>query len=142
MRLVRVPARRMSATRRWSATIAAALFCAAPIAAQEDEQPAAAEDEAIEEIVVISRKSGDPAELEAKYQAAYRERIRREMERMRVLEEEYEWRKADASELDDPSRIKWGYDPRDELRMRTESGLHELPFEGTTRPATLFRVTF
>lgn len=125
---------------RLSVTIAAGLFCAAAGAAQEEE-PAVAEDEAIEEIIVIARKSGDPAELEAKYEALYREQIRREMERLRVLEEEYEWRKADASELNDPSRIKWGYDPRDELRMRTESGLHELPFE-TTRPATLFRVTF
>jgi hypothetical protein len=58
---------------------------------------------------------------------------------MKELEEESEWRKPDSSESS--SRITWGYDPRDEYRMRHEMDLQDLSWE-KEKPATLFRVEF
>ncbi len=58
---------------------------------------------------------------------------------MQTLEEEYEWRKSAA--VENPPRIKWGYDPRDDYRMRNEMDLLDLDWE-KTKPATLFRLEF
>jgi len=58
---------------------------------------------------------------------------------MEVLEEEYEWRKS--AVVKSPSRIKWGYDPRDDYKMRNEMDLLDLNWE-QTKPATLFRLEF
>ncbi len=58
---------------------------------------------------------------------------------MEVLEEEYEWRTS--ATVESPSRIKWGYDPRDDYKMRNEMDLTDLNFE-QTKPATLFRLEF
>jgi hypothetical protein len=58
---------------------------------------------------------------------------------MKVEEEEYEWRKAGA--VDSPSRIKWGYDPRDDYQMRNRIDIEDENW-GKTRPASLFRMEF
>lgn len=133
----------------------AAAICvslAAPVLAQ-DEEPvqevdAAAEGpeiedieelEVIEEIIVVSPRPGARRRIEIDYEDLERERIIKEFHRMKELEEEYEWR-ASASR-DDSSRIKMGYDPRDEYRMRNDTALQELSFE-RQKPATVFRVDF
>ncbi len=40
---------------------------------------------------------------------------------METLEEEYKWRRSAA--VESSSRIKWGYDPRDDYKMRNEIDL-------------------
>jgi hypothetical protein len=62
------------------------------------------------------------------------------LDRLAVLNEEYEWRRSTAV-AEDSSRIKWGYDPEAEMSMRRDTSLTDLPTD-TVRPATLFRVQF
>lgn len=97
-------------------------------------------EEIIEEIVVRAAKPGGKIDLDARYEEIMRARLIVEFERLQVLEQEYEWR---SSEFDDDnsSRIKWGYDARDELRMRRDTKLTDLPIDDT-KPATLFRFEF
>ncbi len=40
--------------------------------------------------------------------------------------------------VDSPSRIKWGYDPRDDYKMRNEMDLLDLNWE-QTKPATFIQ---
>jgi len=56
--------------------------------------------------------------------------------------EEVAWRQADP-DLDNPeSRIKWGYSPQAEQRMRRDNDfMYELPTD-KVQPATLFRAEF
>lgn len=99
----------------------------------------AAETEAVEEIVVVGGRSGDPQRLDSAYEAALRQRILREIERLEALEDEYDWRRAERP--GEESRIRWGYDPRDEYRARRESELYDLPLDDT-RPAKIFSIGF
>lgn len=107
---------------------------------QEQEQPD--EQEAIEEIVVTAGKRGDPVDIEAQYEAQLQEMLFRDMERLRVLEEEYKWRREEPNVLEGPSRFKWGYDPKSELEMRRQTDLMDLQFDDATRPASLVRFEF
>lgn len=122
-----------------------ALIClAGPTWSDEDEQEAPEESQAIEEIeeiVVIGGKPGDPIDIETRNEALLRARILVEMDRLRVLEDEYAWRKLGAENEKSTSRLKWGYDPRDEMRMRLKSDLMDID-AGETKPATIFRVEF
>jgi len=122
---------------------AAVIACfGATVFAQEDaEQPPDGNEEveAIEEVVVTTWRSGDPAELEARNEALLRARIQKDMEQLRLLEEEYQWRKEGAATEEKSSRIKWGYDPRDEVEMRRD--LPD-PDWDKTKPATVFKVEF
>lgn len=122
---------------------AAAIALSGAIAlAQEDATQEADEIEVIDEIVVIAGgKSGDPIDVEALYEEMMRERLMLDYVRLEELEEQEEWRGSTSLAVETPSRISWGYDPQDELRMRRESNLSDVQAV-TTRPATVFRIDF
>ncbi len=122
---------------------AAAIALSGAIAlAQEDATQDADEVEVIDEIVVVAgEKSGDPIDVEALYEEMMRERLMLDYVRLEELEEQNEWRGSTSLAVETPSRISWGYDPQDELRMRRESNLSDVQAV-TTRPATVFRVEF
>jgi hypothetical protein len=57
-------------------------------------------------------------------------------------QEEIAWRQADPDLRNPNSRIKWGYSPQAELRMRRANDfMYDLP-AGPATPATLFRAEF
>jgi len=110
--------------------------------AQESGNEEGADDEVIEEIVVIGgQKRGDPVDVDTLYEDMLRERLMLDQEQLRSMADEDAWRGSDTTEIAAPSRMQWGYDPDEELRMRRESQLDELTFV-PTKPATLFRVGF
>jgi hypothetical protein len=109
--------------------------------AQENTEQLADEDEVIDEIIVVAgKKSGDPVDVDALYEDMMRERLMLDHIRLRELEEE-EWRSSASMAVESPSRIRWGYDPQDELRMRRESNMSDVSWV-TTKPATVFSVDF
>lgn len=121
-----------------AAVLAALLLSFAAVA-----QEASEEEEEIDEIVVIVDRSGDPVmDVDLRYEEILRERIMNEYFRLQRLEEDAAWRQADP-DLDPSktSRIKWGYNPQAEARMRRETDLMDLPID-EVKPATLFRVEF
>lgn len=120
------------------AAAALALAFGASLAQEADEEPAA-DDEEMEEIVVIAPKPGSRRRLDEVYEDPLRARILKDLYEMRADQEESEWRQKLAEEND--SRIKLGYDPRDEYRLRNEMDLTDLPMENN-KPATLFRIGF
>lgn len=122
----------------WFATIMIVLYGAAAFAQETDEDDSA-DGEKIEEIVVTARKPGDRSRVDQEYEDPLRARILRELHKLELLEEEYEWRAA--VEEPSPSRIRWGYDPREEYRMRNEMSLREVPWENS-KPATIFSIDF
>ena len=97
----------------------------------------------MEEIEVIVGPQGQTAfELEMQRQALMREAVYAEMRLRERREEELAWRQADPDLQDTESRIKWGYSPQAEQRMRREGDfMYDLPID-QTKPATLFRVEF
>lgn len=111
------------------------------MAQEEPDTEADGNGEAVEEIVVVARKRGDPVDIDDRYEALLRKRILDDYRKLQRLEERELWRKEFEAEYDEPSRISWGYDPAAELRMRQESDMTDLPFE-QNRPATLFRIGF
>ena len=115
-----------------------ALFGVAAFAQQADEEPAD-ESEAVDEIIVVAPKPGSRRRVDKEYEDPTRARLLKEHYEMEVLEEEYEWRTS--ATVDSPSRIKWGYDPRDDYKMRNEMDLLDLNWE-QTKPATLLRLEF
>ena len=118
-----------------------AFFGAAAFAQQADEEPADESEavELIEEIIVVAPKPGSRRRVDKEYEDPTRARLLKELYELEVLEEEYEWRTS--ATVESPSRIKWGYDPRDDYKMRNEMDLTGLNFE-QTKPATLFRLEF
>lgn len=118
-----------------------ALFGVAAFAQQADEEPADESEavEELEEIIVVAPKPGSRRRVDKEYEDPTRARLLKELYELEALEEEYEWRKSAA--VESPSRIKWGYDPRDDYKMRNEMDLTDLNFE-QTKPATLFRLEF
>ena len=120
---------------------AAAVFGGSVTLAQEDVEQAA-DDDVIDEIIVYGgEKRGDPVDIEALYEEMMRDRLMLEQDQLRALQEENEWRNSASTTVENPSRIQWGYDPADELRMRRESNLSDVEFV-TTKPATVFRIGF
>ena len=118
------------------------MVCSSVLAQEVDEQGSdeSKKEEAMEEVVVTSSKAGDPSEIQARNEALLRARIEKDMEQLRLLEEEYEWRKEGAAtEKEDGPRISWGYDPRKELEVRQDVPPSQWERD---RPATLFRVEF
>jgi hypothetical protein len=116
------------------------------LALAEEEDPAPADDtaaiEEIDEIIVYGGERNDPVDVDALYEDLLRERILKDIERLRVLEEDYKLRSPKPSALaTTPPRITWGYDPRDESRMRQDTSLTDLPIDDT-KPATIFRIDF
>ena len=115
-----------------------ALFGAAVFAQQADEEPAD-ESEEVEEVIVVAPKPGSRKRVDKEFEDPTRARLLKDLYEMQADEEEYEWRKSAAEE--NPSRIKWGYNPRDEYQMRNKIDLED-PNWGKTKPATLFRLEF
>lgn len=103
-----------------------------------DEEPVD-DSEEIEEIIVFAPKPGDRRDIDQEYEDPVRAKLLQDFYKMQEDQEEFEWRKAAVEES--PSRIKWGYDPSDDYRMRREMDLQELPSE-RNRPATVFRFSF
>ena len=130
-----------SVVRGFTYATAIAVFMSASAFAQiaEDE-----EEEVIEEIVVIAgEKPGDPVDVDALYEEMMRDMLMIDLDRLKVLEEDLAWREETDKTInaDSSSRIKWGYDPQDELRMRNDLDMSDV--EGTpTKPATVFRFEF
>ncbi len=108
-------------------------------APQADAAATAAEAGEMEEIVVVAPKPGTRQRLDSEYEDPVRAKLLKEFYRMQELEEEYEWRKS--AKDDSSSRIKLGYDPRDEYRLRNDTALQDLAWE-KNKPATLFRLEF
>lgn len=97
---------------------------------------------AIDEIVVIGgQKPGDEVDLNALYEDEMRARLMRDLEVIKQEEDEGRWNKTEAALVETPPRIRWGYDPDAEARMRRETDLMGVQRE-TTQPASLFRVEF
>lgn len=122
----------------------------------ESDNPAAADSElpteipeeltqsrVMEEIEIVVGPQGQSAfELEMQRQALMREAVYAEMRLRERNEEELAWRQADPDLQNSESRIKWGYSPQAEQRMRREhDDMYDLPID-QTKPATLFRVEF
>ncbi len=123
----------------FAAAIVAEGLGAAALAQEETKEPAE-EEEAIDEIVVVAgQRPGDPIDVEARYEALLRDRLIKDLER-RDLEEDA-WRNSVSTYVEGPARIKWGYDPKDELRTRRSTALTDVQWE-TTKPATIFSVEF
>jgi len=111
-----------------------------PSADEETEPNEDTTDEVVEEIVVYAYKSGDKIDMDARYEELLRAQIAAELDRMEVLNEEYEWRKSSAA-VEDSSRIKWGYDLEADTGMRRDDPFNDLP-KDTVKPATLFRFQY
>jgi len=145
-------------------TVAVAMSWAATASAQvagaeselESDEPASADAEVpteipeeliqnrvMEEIEVVVGPQGQSAfELEMQRQALMREAVYAEMRLRERREEESAWRQADTDLRNSESRIKWGYSPQAEQRMRREGDfMYDLPID-RTKPATLFRAEF
>ena len=121
--------------------IAAAILVliGASVYAQEADDEADDSNEEIEEITVVARRPGDRRRVDPEYEDPVKAKLLKDFYEMQEDQEEFEWRKSAAE--DNSSRISWGYDPKEEYRMRNEMGLQELPSE-RTQPATLFRFKF
>ena len=102
------------------------------------------DEEVIEEIVVIAGdRPGDPVDVDALYEEMMRDMLRIDLDRLEVLEDDLAWRKETDKTINanSSSRIKWGYDPQDEVRMRNDLDMSDV--QGVpTRPATVFRFEF
>jgi hypothetical protein len=125
------------------AAVTAAILIYASVGFSQDEAAEQVDDttgEAIEEIVVYAYRPGDEIDMDARYAELFRTRAAAELDRLEVLNEEYEWRVA-MSEAESSSRIKWGYNPEAEMSMRRDTSLTDLPMD-TVKPATLFRAQF
>lgn len=124
-----------------------ALWAAAPAQVEDADTESAPgmedaqeeDSETLQEIVVVGARSGDPKRLDNAYENALRQRIMDEIDELEALQEEFDWRRS--ARDDDESRIRWGYDPRDEFRARRESELYDLPLDDN-RPATIFSIEF
>jgi hypothetical protein len=97
----------------------------------------------IDEIKVIVGPQGQSAfELEMEEQERMRKSIYAEMRLREREEEELAWRQADIDLQNPESRIKWGYSPQAEQRMRRSDYFMLDKPAGDTVPASVFRVEF
>jgi len=110
--------------------------------AQDEGSDEGSNEATIEEIIVYGgQKPGDEINLDALYEDELRARLMRDLEVIKQQEDEGRWNKTEASLVETPPRIRWGYDPDDEARMRRETDLMGVQRE-PTHPASLFRVEF
>jgi hypothetical protein len=158
MRLFRVVAGvTLAAAMSWAA-FANAQVAGADNESESDEPgaPAAADAEApngipeeqdqsrvVDEMVIVIGPQGQTAfELEMQRQALVKEAVYDEMRMRERREEELAWRQADPDLQNPQSRIKWGYSPQAEQRMRRENDyLYDSAID-QAKPATIFRGEF
>jgi hypothetical protein len=101
------------------------------------------ESRVMEEIEVIAGPQGRSAfELEMQREAQVREAIYAEMRMRKRREEELAWRQADPHLEQSKSRIKWGYSPQAEQRMRRENDYMYALSIDQNKPATIISVEF
>jgi hypothetical protein len=87
-------------------------------------------------------ESDEPAATEAPTEIPEELTQSRVMEEIEVVVGPQGQSQADPDLQDTESRIKWGYSPQAEQRMRREGDfMYDLPID-QTKPATLFRVEF
>lgn len=124
------------------AAIAGAILACAHtgLLAEEQEESSEDDEDVIEEIIVYANKRSDRIDVDARYEELFDSLLKKDLERLRELEEDYEWRKP-RPDVRKPTRITWGYDPDTELRMRRNTELTDLPIDDV-KPATLFRFEF
>ena len=137
-------------------TAAAAVFGVAVVgwtgaSAQEvDSEPEASEtqdtqtdDSPIDEIEVVVGPQGQSVfDLELQRQAQLREAVFADLRLREIEEERLAWRREDPDLQNTESRIKWGYSPQAEQRMRRgNEKLHELDID-RDKPASIFRIEF
>lgn len=97
----------------------------------------------MDEIRVIVGPQGQTLyELQREEEERIRESIYAEMRLRQREEEEIAWRQADPDLRNPSSRIKWGYSPQAEARMRRSDQFNFNRPAGDTLPATVFRVEF
>ena len=96
----------------------------------------------IEEITVLgTRRGGQATKASELPNDPLRERIILEIQQLNQLEQEFEWR-LETSRLEiKPPRVRFGYDPRNELRAPGQAVQTTLPLD-ITQPATIFSVDF
>ena len=97
----------------------------------------------MDEMVIVVGPQGQTAfELEMERQALVKEAVYDEMRMRERREDELAWRQADPDLQNPQSRIKWGYSPQAEQRMRRENDyLYDSAID-QTKPATIFRGEF
>lgn len=97
----------------------------------------------MEEIEVIVGPQGESIfELEMQRQAALQEAVFAEARMRERRQEELAWRQTDRDLENEGSRIKWGYSPQAEQRMRNDMDeMYDLPID-RVKPASIFRVEF
>ena len=97
----------------------------------------------MEEIEVIVGPQGESIfELEMQRQAALQQAVFAEARMRERREQELAWRQADPDLQNTESRIKWGYSPQAEQRMRNDMDeMYDLPID-RVKPASIFRVEF
>ena len=125
------------------AVVSAAILIYASAAVSQNEEAEQVEDTtdaAIEEIIVYAYKPGDEIDMDARYAELFRTRASAELDRLEVLDEEYQWR-VSMSEAESESRIKWGYNAEAQESMGQDTSLTDLPLD-FVKPATLFRAQF
>lgn len=128
------------------------LLCAAAFAQDAEQESDAADlasaaesareeaiNDVVEEVIVVAPPPGGRRRLDSIYIDPLKERIMKDLEDAYADREESAWRAELAEEND--SRIKLGYDPRDEYRLRNEMDLTDLPSD-INKPATVFRIGF
>jgi len=97
----------------------------------------------MDEMVVVIGPQGQSAfELEMERQVLVKEAVYDEMRMRERREEELAWRQADPDLQNPHSRIKWGYSPQAEQRMRREIDYSYNLAIDETKPATIFRGEF
>lgn len=158
MRVFRVVAGVTVAAAMCWAALASAQVAGADNELESDElgEPAAADEEAPAEVpeelfqsrvmdeieVVVGPQGQSVFELEMQRQALMQEAVYAEIRLRERGEEEVAWRQADPDLESPESRIKWGYSPQAEQRMRRENDyMYELSIDHT-KPASIFRVEF
>jgi len=125
------------------AVVSAAVLIYASAAISQNEEAEQVEETtgaAIEEIIVYAYRPGDEIDMDARYAELFRTRAAAELERLEVLDEEYQWR-VSMTEAESESRIKWGYNAESQESMGRDTSLTDLPSD-FVKPATLFRAQF
>lgn len=111
-------------------SIAALGLFATPAIAQKDETQSGGEDgnapvQDIEEVVVRGAREGDPLDLDLNYEQMLQTKVFSELRQVREEQERAAFRKKLPKSVK-TGRVRWGYDPAAELRIRRESDLIEL----------------
>ena len=97
---------------------------------------------AIDEIVVIAkRRPVSKSEPDNVIVDPLKARVIRDIRQQKLLNAEFEWRIAPSLLTIESPRVRWGYDPRDDVRTAETIRLASLPLD-FVQPASLVRVDF